>query len=225
MRFLLSWKVNATVAAEAFIRWQKYLLTADTHLGMAFRMYAGPTNGSLRLDFLGQYLGSLDGFYSQLGPQIDALGPTYAGPEFANNITEYIDWQSMLEWLGGTPLDTATGPNVTDTFYAKSLAVRETSLMTYEQALALTTHLSTPVDFAWFAMADSWGGAGSAINAVPLASTSFGSRSNLFGWQLYGNSFDSKPPLPADTIPFVQGMWDAIVNAAPSGWDFGGYVK
>jgi hypothetical protein len=214
----MSWDLDAKAAAKAFVNFQANLAKAPKELGYSLQLWQGNTNSTLAVSFTGSFMGSVTDLNNFLDPQIKAL------PTPTQDIRKSIGWIPLLEWLAGEPLKTTDRAKPTDTFYAKSLSVHEDSLMSEAQITAFMNYLaSTPTDVNWFVMADSWGGAASAINSVALDSTAFGSRSNLYGLQIYGSSQNGQPPFPSDGITYIQGIWDSIVKSAPSGWSFGGY--
>ena len=57
-----------------------------------------------------------------------------------------------------------------------------------------------------------YGGSNSAINQVPVDSTSFARRNSTFTFQLYASSPGSVPPYPSSGFTFVDGEMSSYVR-------------
>ncbi|SGY20155.1 BQ5605_C017g08497 [Microbotryum silenes-dioicae] len=182
--------------------------------------------GGGSFEITGIYYGTGDACKKLMAPFEDKL------PEgFSTEVDQAMSWIESLQALSHSqPLSTKGKTGFRDCFYAKSLMTPDSpnQLITTDAALAFFTYLQkTATTTNWFVEIDLYGGAGSAINAVPLNQSSFAHRSSLLSFQMYASSKTYGNPYPEDGFDFVSGMYDALLNPMKEIWgtSYGAYVN
>lgn len=135
---------NTTAAANMFMAFQTWAAnTAPPEIGAHVELGVG----SFALS--GVYYGTQSSFTSTITPLLNAMGqPT------SSSVQTY-DWIGVLEQLGGGDgnLNTSTAPDISDTFYAKSLMVADDALLTESALVNFFQYLYGPgvqSDTSWF---------------------------------------------------------------------------
>ncbi|PRP83649.1 glucooligosaccharide oxidase [Planoprotostelium fungivorum] len=176
---------QVTHAILAYQNWTQSL-TLPAELGLTLTMNS-PSPGLGFYGFFGSYLGSAQEMHKWIDPLLHSVNAT-APPNDANITQEYNNYQDFLLQVSaydGNPNYTASEPDYNDNFYAKSVTIPESVTLTQEQVSNYVnfllhqnlTHAFTEIGY--------WGGNQSAINAVPVDSTSFVHRKASFNVQLY----------------------------------------
>jgi hypothetical protein len=138
---------NSTIAAKTFLVFQKFgANNAPSQLGINVQL----ANGSFA--FGGVYYGPQRQFENVIQPLLDAVPQ----PPINSSIKAY-DWVGVLQQLGDDDgiLNTNTKPDISDTFYAKSLMVAEDKPLTETALLSFFEYLyndGTTTDTSWFTL-------------------------------------------------------------------------
>ncbi|KAJ7484155.1 glucooligosaccharide oxidase [Mycena latifolia] len=182
----------------------------------------GPSSGKVSFGLTGAYYADPKALNAILAPYLKAL------PKPTSNTTTPGPYINSVALLSGTPLNSSTAPDGSDTFYTKSLMTPEGAPMSEAAIKAFVTYMakqgfSSNTD--WFVEVELYGGTNSAINAVPLDSTAFAKRDTLFTIQFYASSANGKPPYPAAGFTFMDGMVASILTNSPSNWNYGAYLN
>ncbi|KAE9389963.1 glucooligosaccharide oxidase [Gymnopus androsaceus JB14] len=167
--------------------------------------------------------GDEDSANSAIQPFLDVM-PTPTSSQILGD-GSYIDSVSVL---GGTTLDTSEAPDITDTFYAKSIMTPESEPMTLEACTSFMQYLATEgftSNTAWFTQIELYGGPNSKIREIPNNATAFSRRDTLFTFQLYASSSNSLPPYPAEGFTFLDGMVSSVTSNMPETWNYGAYTN
>ncbi|KAF9050595.1 glucooligosaccharide oxidase [Panaeolus papilionaceus] len=223
--FSYEWDLSAADATTAILAFQTFSLASSTpaQLGIEAVMAKGSAKGRVWFQIVGAYYGANSNFNNVINPLLNTLSKPRS-----KTITprSYID---SVKFFGGIGrLDTTGQKDITDTFYAKSLMTPQGSPMSKAAIAAWMGYLGNQgfsANSNWFIQIELFGGANSAINSVPLESTSFGKRNALFTIQLYTSSSNSAPPFPQQGFGLLDGMVNAIVQNSPAGWAYGAYVN
>ena len=192
--------------------------------GAEINLGQGSAPGTVQFSLVGGWYGpknQLAGVLSPLlarlpkNPQVTLVPGTYL-----NSVT----------FLAGGSLNT-TKPDISDTFYAKSLTTPQNSPMLTRAMNAFINYLAnegqssimvsfdsyfrsflrlrrmakTLVIQNWFVQVELYGGANSAINKVAANATAFSQRTSIFNIQFYASSSNSAPPFPDSGFSFVDG--------------------
>ncbi|KAL0060092.1 hypothetical protein AAF712_013137 [Marasmius tenuissimus] len=223
--FSYTWDLDASAAGQALVDFQSFVTdTSDLppEFGGELTLYKGSAQGKVGFKLIG-------GWYGEQGGKLDEVLAPYLAklPQPATNDRlgdgTYI---GSVKELGGS-LDT-TGPDTTDTFYAKSLITPAGTPLSGDAAGSFMQYLSNEgfqSDTAWFMQVELYGGANSKVNAVPVDETAFVRRDTLFTWQLYASSSDNQPPYPEEGFTFVDGVVNSIVGSMPNDWDYSAYTN
>ncbi|KAJ6599751.1 glucooligosaccharide oxidase [Mycena vulgaris] len=182
----------------------------------------GPANGKVAFGLTGAYYGDSKDLNAILAPYLKGL------PKPTGNTTTPGSYINSVAVLAGQPLNTSSAPDVSDTFYTKSLMTPENAPMSAAAIKAFATYMATQgfsSNTNWFVEVELYGGKNSAINTVPLDSTAFAKRDTLFTIQFYASSANGAPPYPAAGFTFMDGMVASIVNNSPSKWHYGAYLN
>jgi hypothetical protein len=75
---------------------------------------------------------------------------------------------------------------------------------------------------SWFCGWNLYGGPGSAVNQVSLATNSFGHRNKLITGQLYASSANGELPYAQAREDFVKGMYDSVLVPMNATWQSNG---
>ncbi|KAK1223162.1 hypothetical protein PQX77_013967 [Marasmius sp. AFHP31] len=220
-----TWDLDAQAAGQALIDFQTFVTnTSDLppEFGGELTLTKGSAQGKVGFKLIGGWYGEQGGKLDQvLQPYLSKLPQPATNDRLGNGT--YID---SVKELGGS-LD-LSGPDTTDTFYAKSLITPQGEPLSVDAAVSFMKYLSNEgfqSDTAWFMQVELYGGANSKINQVPVDSTAFVRRDTLFTWQLYASSSNGQPPYPEDGFTFVDGVVNSIVGSMPSDWDYSAYAN
>ncbi|GJN92799.1 hypothetical protein Rhopal_005837-T1 [Rhodotorula paludigena] len=203
---------STVIAATALNSVQQFgNLSAPANLGL----HATIGRDSLELMFV--WYGPEAELDAVLQPLKDDLPPSY------DVSVNAMSWIESAKQLAGVDDLSTNGKMLQsrDSFYAKSLMTPSTIPLSIETFEAFFTYLwSSNTSTNWFVEANIYGGQYSEINAVSLNDSSFGHRDKLMTFQLYASSPTYGNPFPTDDgIPFVQGMYDTLVDGMTSqGW-------
>ncbi|KAL0572838.1 hypothetical protein V5O48_009128 [Marasmius crinis-equi] len=220
--FAYTWDLDAAAAGQALIDFQSFAATPDLppELGGELTLGKGSAQGKVSFEFLGAWYGEQSKLDSVIKPFLDKL-PQVDGKRLGNGT--YID---SVKELGGS-LD-LSGPDTTDTFYAKSLITPQGAPLTIDAANSFFNYLANEgfqSNTAWFMQVELYGGSNSKINTVAVDSTAFVRRDTLFTWQLYASSSNNQPPYPEEGFTFVDGVVKSVVGSMPSDWDYSAYTN
>ncbi|KAF9556534.1 FAD-binding domain-containing protein [Agrocybe pediades] len=216
------WDLSASAAADALGKFQTYVTTnIPKEFGPELTLTKGSSQGRVRFSLGGGWYGAASGLDAVLQPFLSQMpAPSNSG----RNVGTYIN--SVASLTGGLPLNTASGPDTHDTFYAKSLTTPQASPITAASRTAFMNYLANDgfnANTGWFVQVELYGGSNSAISAVGVDATAYAHRNALFTFQFYSYTFSSNPPYPSNGLTFVDGMVNSLVNNGPSGWDIGAY--
>jgi len=118
-----NWNLNSSAAAAGLIAFQEFSLgDIPTYYGGEITMSRGDNKGEINFRLVGGWYGPEDELAGFLQPFLDQLPEPYSA-ELPGDGT-YI---GSVVALGG-PLDTTVKPDVTDTFYTKSLITSESGM-------------------------------------------------------------------------------------------------
>ncbi|KAF5365881.1 hypothetical protein D9757_011047 [Collybiopsis confluens] len=183
----------------------------------------GSRQGSVTFGFTAAWYGKKGSAIPTIQPWLDVM-PTPSSSKLVGN-GSYIDSVSQLS---ESPLDTSSGPDATDTFYAKSIMTPEGDPMTLEACTSFMQYLSTKgfsSNTNWFVEVELYGGPNSKIREIANDATAFSRRDTLFTFQLYASSSNYKPPYPKEGFSFLDGMADSVTSKMHSGWNYGAYAN
>ncbi|KAK7446364.1 hypothetical protein VKT23_014570 [Stygiomarasmius scandens] len=219
--FQYTWQLDYEAAGKALLAFQDFSLAGPPAvMGSEINLGRGDSRGSVSLTLVGGWYDDESGLEAALEPFLSQM------PEPASNKRlgdgTYI---STVVELGGS-LNTSAAPDVTDTFYAKSLMTTLGDPVSLDAFTAFTKYLSEEgfdSETAWFMQVEQYGGPNSKINEVGMDDTSFFRRDVLFTWQLYASSSNSQPPYPEDGFTFVDGVANSVISNMPEDWDYGAY--
>ncbi|GAA5977128.1 hypothetical protein JCM10908_004865 [Rhodotorula pacifica] len=201
--------VNAATAFSSFADFGN--LSAPANLGMV------ATTGANSFEISGVWYGPEAEFWAVIQPLKDQLPPGYT--ETVQGMS-YID--SAKKLAGTDDLSTHGQMLVSrDSFYAKSLMTPSTIPISIDVLESFFDYLfNASTSTKWFVETDLYGGSNSYINSISPQNSSFGHRDKLLTFQLYASSPTYGNPYPTDDgLPFVQGMYDTLVNGMTSrGW-------
>ncbi|KAF9263809.1 FAD-binding domain-containing protein [Marasmius fiardii PR-910] len=223
---------RASAALQVFQSYpQQNSLAAE--LGLEIVLGSGG-GGTLSFTIQGGYYGSdgRAGIQRLMTPFISAMNLPGTSLNVQGDGT-YIDTVRILaEEDGGLDMD---GPDMTDTFYARSIIVPENEVLSKQASDSfmnyLATHgsnipgINTNADTGyWFIEIELFGGKNSKINSVPADSTSFARRDGLLTMQVYASSGD-RMPFPTGGYTFIDGVINSMVSTMPSSWNYGAYAN
>ncbi|KAK7024498.1 hypothetical protein VNI00_016250 [Paramarasmius palmivorus] len=219
--FLYLWDMDVSTAIFTFESFQEFALspTLPIDFGGELGMLKGTSRGRVMTAFFGNYYGSHASYNDTVGPFLSSLPPP-------SNDSEVLQgtWIDIIRKAAVGDLETGNEQDmIRDTFYAKSLMTDENGV-SREAMGALMEYLAGigfDSDAFWHIEVEIYGGAHSAINAIPVNSTAFGRRSSLFTFQPYASTGDMLPPWENSIFGFVDGIVDSVVNNMPSDWDYG----
>ncbi|BGP56814.1 hypothetical protein JCM8202_004414 [Rhodotorula sphaerocarpa] len=199
-------------AIDAFLAFADFgNLSAPANLGMV------ATTGSNSFEISGVWYGPKAEFGAVIQRLKEQLPSGYS--ETVKSMS-YID--SAKELAGTDDLSTHGKMLVSrDSFYAKSLMTPSTIPLARSVVESFFDYLfNANTTTKWFVETDLYGGRNSFINSVALNESSFGHRDKFLTFQLYASSPTYGNPYPTqDGIPFVQGMYDTLVDGMSSrGW-------
>ncbi|KAJ7148097.1 glucooligosaccharide oxidase [Mycena crocata] len=223
--FQYSWdSLDIKAATAAISSFQTFVLTnLPPEYGAELVFGKGPSSGTVSFGLTGAWYGDAKALSALNAPYLKTLPkPT------STTITPgtYINSVSVL---AGQALNTSAAPDVSDTFYTKSLMTPEGVPMSAAAINAFATYMATQgfsSNTNWFVEVELYGGGkNSFINAVPLDSTAFAKRDTLFTIQFYASSSSGAPPYPAAGFTFMDGMVASIVNNSPANWNYGAYLN
>ncbi|TFK45079.1 glucooligosaccharide oxidase [Crucibulum laeve] len=217
-----NWDLTAADAANALGTFQTFVQgNIPAQFGPEITLSKGSAQGRVVFSLGGGWYGPANGLAAVIAPFLNAMP---APRDSGTNVGTWIN--SVASLTGGLPLNTASGPDTHDTFYAKSLTTPQASPINDAARRAFMTYLANDgfnANTGWFVQAELYGGSNSAVNAVGADATAYAHRSSMFTFQFYSYSFNSNPPYPATGLTFLDGMVNSLINNSPSGWDYGAY--
>ncbi|KAF5333789.1 hypothetical protein D9758_017175 [Tetrapyrgos nigripes] len=234
------WDVPTPIATQAFKAYQQWALSPNltNTIGTDFGVIKGSSaRGRVLLSLLTTYFAVTPGlskeeveaqFNETIAPFLSSSGL----PEPDVNSGSTLVTGSYIDLLGAGAVPTnglnttATGADMHDTFYAKSIMAPMEVPLTDEAMGGMMDYLGTAgwdVDLFWHVEVELYGGVNSAINAVPLDDTAFAHRDTLWTFQPYASSSNGLPPYPDSAFGFVDGIVSTIVDNMPVNWDYGAY--
>ncbi|POY71705.1 hypothetical protein BMF94_5297 [Rhodotorula taiwanensis] len=185
-------------------------LSAPANLGMV------ATTGTNSFEISGVWYGPKIEFGSVIQRLKDDLPGGYT------ETVERMSWIDSAKHLAGTDDLSTHGKMLVsrDSFYAKSLMTPSTIPLERTVVQNFFEYLFTSNSSSkWFVETDLYGGRNSYINSVHLNESAFGFRDKHLTFQLYASSPTYGNPYPAYGIPFVQGMYDTLVDGMTKyGW-------
>lgn len=119
-----NWNLDSDTAAAGLIAFQEFSLRDDvpTYYGGEISMSRGENRGEISFRLIGGWYGPEDEVESFLQPFLDQLPEPYSAKLSGDGT--YI---GSVEAIGGS-LDTTVEPDITDTFYTKSLITSESGM-------------------------------------------------------------------------------------------------
>ncbi|KAJ7071145.1 glucooligosaccharide oxidase [Mycena amicta] len=206
----------ATEFSRLLTVFQNWGLTAPKEMGVFTNIWQGGRD----IEMTGYYMGNMTAFMAKFQPLLDATGQPNA-----TYIQERGWIEALTEASGGKTLSTVGTPDIHDTFYAKSLTVRNDTPLTTEALAALANFFmstTTPSELTqWFIQFELWGGVHSAVSSVSSDATAFPHRSHLLTVQFYGRSSSSWSPACTD---YVDGLVLSVTSKMPQ-TNFGSYAN
>ncbi|KAL1759677.1 hypothetical protein FB107DRAFT_246088 [Schizophyllum commune] len=221
--FQFTWDLPAAEASSALASFQDFV-TGDipSALGGEIVLMRGSAHGNVSFQFFGVHWDDPETFEDTVSPFVSQ----FRTPD--NTTMTQGDWMTVLKaWVYGD-MDTATGVHPHDNFYAKSVMVPEASGLSQASMDAFIEYLATDgydTELGWFVEIELYGGANSAINAVPVDTTSFAHRDKLFNLQLYAYEPTTTALYPDSGFSFVDGMANSVVQNEKADWGYGAYIN
>ncbi|KAL1740275.1 hypothetical protein HDZ31DRAFT_47813, partial [Schizophyllum fasciatum] len=163
--FQFTWDLPAAQASSALAAFQDFV-TGDipSTLGGEIVLMRGSASGNVSFQFFGVHWDDPRTFKNTVAPYMNL----FRAPD--NTTQTQGDWMTVLKaWVFGD-MDTATGVHPHDNFYAKSVMVPEETGLSQASIDAFIDYLATDgydTELGWFVEIELYGGANSAINAVP----------------------------------------------------------
>jgi hypothetical protein len=135
----------------------------------------------------------------------------------------------MSDKTNGTIQEPITGYDQHDNFFAKSITVPEEKGVSAPSLDAMWDYIRTnnPAPTPYFVIINLYGGPGSTINAEEKKGFDFSAykhRDSLWVFQLYGRASKDGKQTGNDSVPFINGLHDAITSADPY-TKFGAYLN
>ncbi|KAG8862467.1 hypothetical protein FRB96_001538 [Tulasnella sp. 330] len=172
-------------------------------------------SANLNIIIQGTYYGTTDQFNTAIAPLTSAL----------TSISPNVTANAPTDWFDGTVYqtgswDVSATPDISDTFFAKSLTVDSslTSTLDYNGwATWLMANGASSV--GWFVQIDMYGG---FISTIASNATAYTSRSDVLNFQFYGSSGNNAFPSSGTTdgITFMNAMVSnlqkTVVHAYPN---------
>ncbi|KAJ8078327.1 hypothetical protein PM082_000534 [Marasmius tenuissimus] len=230
--FSYEWNtLTAQQASSAFQVYQSYPKqnSLPGELGLEMVLGQGSRQGRVSLTLSGGYYKSdgRTGIQNLMGPFVKALGLPNPDSQHIDGDGSWIDSVRILaEPDGGLDMN---GPDITDTFYARSLLVPDSAPLTKQATDNFMSYLANQgssvqnLDY-WFIGVGLWGGQNSKISTVSSTSTSFARRDALLVMQVYASSGD-RTPFPQSGFTFIDGVLNSMISSMPSTWNYGGYIN
>ncbi|KAI5826540.1 FAD-binding domain-containing protein [Schizophyllum commune Tattone D] len=221
--FQFTWDLSAAEASSALASFQDFV-TGDipSTLGGEIVLMRGSAHGNVSFQFFGVHWDDPETFEDTVAPFVSQ----FRAPD--NTTMTQGDWMTVLKaWVYGD-MDTATGVHPHDNFYAKSVMVPEATGLSQASMDAFIEYLATDgydTELGWFVEIELYGGANSAINAVPVDTTSFAHRDKLFNLQLYAYEPTTTSLYPDSGFSFVDGMANSVVQNEKADWGYGAYIN
>ncbi|KAF2669033.1 FAD-binding domain-containing protein [Microthyrium microscopicum] len=209
---------NVPSAVSAFLHIQDWATNAtviDSKLGM------GITFSDQSVAVSGTYFGDLNTFTNKIAAELLRGLPTPSG----SNIKQ-LSWIDSLTALGGegTLSEPVHGYNQHDNFFAKSVTIPEANPLTSAGLTSYFNYIAnTPKAVSWFAIANVYGGPGSAINTKDTTFSSYSDRNSLWVFQHYG-FVDASVTYPAAGINYIDGMNTALSSVQANTGAYLNYV-
>ncbi|KAG0140347.1 hypothetical protein CROQUDRAFT_665307 [Cronartium quercuum f. sp. fusiforme G11] len=225
--FVYSWDFNQADFANALINYQVFCRSANlpAQLGFEANLAKGSQSGRVAFNFVGSWYGPVSSFPEVVQPFLAVM------PKPQTQSVKTTDWLDSLQGLAGSQPLSTSGVDLTsehDTFYAKSITTPGGSglPMSNSSIRAFSKYLSSQgwqTNTNWFVQFELYGGANSAITAVPKDATAFAQRAILWTIQFYTSSSNYAPPFPNAGLTFLDQMVASIVDNNPSNWGYGAY--
>ncbi|KAF8219076.1 FAD-binding domain-containing protein, partial [Tricholoma matsutake] len=221
--FGYDWDLSVADAANWIAAFQKFVQTdIPPQFGPYLNLTKGSASGRVRIQLSGGWYGPAGGLNTTIAPFLSQI-PT--SPRTILNVGTYINSVEIFGRYGGYPsINTSTGPDFHDTFYAKSIMTPESSPMSISAITAFMNCLAYEgfsSTMQWFSLLELYGGKNSAVNAVDPGATAFAHRRSTFTILVYASSSNNLPPFPQDGFSFLDGMVNSIVSDSPPNWDYG----
>ncbi len=132
-----TWEMDIANATHTLSEFQRFVDSGiPAELGTELYFLKGSVNGTVTLQYLAGYFGSLETFSDTVKPFLSLLMEPANTSFFSGN---YIEGLSSLSF----PSLNTSAPDNTDTFYAKSLMTPDAEPMTWEAMEAFVTYLAT----------------------------------------------------------------------------------
>ncbi|KAF7306811.1 FAD-binding domain-containing protein [Mycena indigotica] len=223
IRFALNFNVAdrpVPLFAQEFARlltaYQTWGLKTPKEMGIVTNIWQGGRD----IEMAGYFMGDMTSFNAAFQPLLDATGKPNA------TYIQERGWVAALtEASGGTTLSTIGTPDIHDTFYAKSLTVRNDTLITTAAFEKLANFMMTAPKpgllSETFIQFELWGGEESKISSISSDATAYPHRSHHFTVQFYGRS---KSEWSTACTEYVDGLTDSITSEMPAA-KFGGYAN
>ncbi|KAJ6529330.1 glucooligosaccharide oxidase [Mycena capillaripes] len=223
--FHYTWNnLDITTASTGISSFQTFAATnIPPEFGAELVFSSGDSSRRVNFELTGAYYGDANKLNAILAPYLKML-PKPSG----TTITPGPYIHSVAVLASPDALNTSTKADGSDTFYTKSLMTPTSVPMSKAAITAFVTYMATQgfsSNTDWFVEVELYGGANSAINAVPVDSTAFAKRDTLFTIQFYASSIGNAPPYPASGFPFLDGMVASILNNSPANWNYGAYLN
>lgn len=209
------------VLTSAFQELQNYSLTSpDVTSNITFGIYTDSSGSLLLRGWCMQC--NLDVFQSTVFP---AMLQGFPSP--SPTVTE-LGWIDALAALASPdPLAEPLGSGYTlfDTFYAKSLVVKNEEPLTTKAIRSFWSYiLANQGKGPFFSIINLYGGPTSQINVPSPNSSAYSDRDALWVFQNYGYTSNHLPPYDPAITQIIDGLNDAVTCAQPNG-DFTAYLN
>ncbi|KAJ7270858.1 glucooligosaccharide oxidase [Mycena rebaudengoi] len=220
--FQYNWQLDVDGAAAALETFRQYVDSPDLpqEVGAEIVLTKGAIEGNVSFGLTGAWHGDPSLLNSTVAPFLDAMPPIH-GVTFTSG-----NWIEIVTVFGGGNLNTSAVPDITDTFYAKSLMTPEASPMSLAARtsfMSTLAHEGFNANLSWFFQVELYGGGNSKINSVAANATAFAHRSSTFTIQFYASSFNNAPPYPDAGFTYLNDLVDGITSNSPKNWDYGAY--
>jgi hypothetical protein len=158
----------------------------------------------------------------------DVFPAMFSGFPTSNPTFQSLGWIDALKAIGApNPLAQPLGSayNDHDTFYAKSLVVKNSEPLTTAAIKSFFSYVIVNQGAGpFFSIINLYGGPNSQINAPPPVSSAYSDRQALWVFQNYGYTANRLPPWDPAITQLVDGLNTAVTNAQPNG-NFTAYLN
>jgi hypothetical protein len=133
-----NWDMNAVDAANALGSFQTFVQSGiPAQFGPEITLTKGSAQGRVVFSLGGGWYGPANGLDAVIAPFLSTMPPPR---DSGRNVGSYLN--SVASLTGGLPLNTASGPDTHDTFYAKSLTTPQASPISDAARRAFMTYLA-----------------------------------------------------------------------------------